>query len=85
MLNTRIQIAFCFDKNMFAPACVSIASLLDSRCIDDHYDIHCIVDEESINNNESIEESIEVNDFENKEIGQAEESLESKSKVKTIR
>lgn len=62
MLNTRIQIAFCFDKNMFAPACVSIASLLDSRCIDDHYDIHCIVDEESINNKEVLVDIVSERD-----------------------
>jgi len=46
MVGNRIQVAFCFDKNMFAPACVSIASLIDSKEIEEHFDIYCIVDEE---------------------------------------
>ncbi len=54
MSKKRIQIAFCFDIKMFAPACVSVASLLDFRGKEDHYDIHCIVDEESMNKKEQL-------------------------------
>ena len=38
----KIKIAFCFDKNMIRPACVAIASLLDSKKKDVHFEIHCI-------------------------------------------
>ncbi len=48
MVIEKIQVAFCFDIKMFSPTCVSIASLLDSRNVGDHFDIHCIVDEDSI-------------------------------------
>ena len=54
MTNKRIQIAFCFDIRMFAPACVSVASLMDSKNEEDHYDIHCIVDEDSMNKRERL-------------------------------
>ena len=59
----------------------------DKKIINDNdtMKIESTINEESINNNESIEESIEVNDFENKEIVQAEENLESKNKVKKIK
>lgn len=53
-MSKRIQIAFCFDIKMFAPACVSVASLLDSKNKVEHYDIHCIVDEPSINRKEQL-------------------------------
>lgn len=47
MVDEKIQVAFCFDINMFAPACVSVASLLDSKNVEEHYHIHCIIDEDS--------------------------------------
>lgn len=53
-MTERIQIAFCFDINMFGPACVSIGSLLDSKKADEHFDIHCIVDEKCIRQKEVL-------------------------------
>ena len=59
----------------------------DKKIINDNdtVKIESTINEESINNNESIEESIEVNDFENKEAVKNEENLESKNKVKKIK
>lgn len=37
-----MNIVFCFDENMMYPACVAIASLLDSKCEEEHYDIYCV-------------------------------------------
>lgn len=40
--NRRIDIAFCFDENMARQACVTIASLLDSKKEDTHFNIYCV-------------------------------------------
>jgi lipopolysaccharide biosynthesis glycosyltransferase len=63
MADNKIQIAFCFDIKMFEPACVSVASLLDSKNIEDHFDIHCIVDEASINRKDLLLDIVSKRDF----------------------
>mgnify|MGYP003290412886 CR=1 FL=1 len=43
--NNRINIAFCFDENMTRQACVTIASLLDYKEKDTHFNIYCVCTE----------------------------------------
>lgn len=62
MVNNKIQIAFCFDMNMFGPACVSIASLLDSKGTEDHFAIHCIVDDASLKQKGVLTDIVEKRD-----------------------
>ncbi len=44
----RINIAFCFDENMMRQACVTIASLLDSKDENTHYNIYCVCTKEAM-------------------------------------
>lgn len=62
MFGKNIQIAFCFDINMFAPACVSVASLLDSKDMEDHFAIHCIVDDASLEQKDVLIDIVEKRD-----------------------
>ena len=45
-MNSKIEIAFCFDEKMMYPAYVAIASLLDFKNDEKiHYNISCICSE----------------------------------------
>lgn len=44
----HINIAFCFDENMMRQACVTIASLLDSKDENTHYNIYCVCTKEAL-------------------------------------
>lgn len=64
MTEQKIQIAFCFDIKMFAPACVSVASLLDFKGAEDHFVIHCVVDEASLKQKDILENIVSERDKE---------------------
>lgn len=38
----KLRIVFCFDENLVAQVQVAVASLLDSRGPEDHFEIHCV-------------------------------------------
>lgn len=51
----QMNCVFCFDEKVFEPACVAIASLLDSKKTNEHFDIYCIVDKGSIDRKSELE------------------------------
>lgn len=53
-MEIRMNIVFCFDDNMMYPACVAIASLLDSKREEEHYDIYCVCGGQAIQQIEYI-------------------------------
>ncbi|MDD6072035.1 MAG: glycosyltransferase family 8 protein [Clostridiales bacterium] len=64
-MNTRIEIAFCFDEKMVYPAFVAIASLLDfKKDINIHYDISCICSEMALNYEKEINTLVKKRDEE---------------------
>ena len=60
----RMNCVFCFDNKMFEPACVAIASLLDSKNPREHFDIFCIVDNESLTRKSELEAIVKRRDEE---------------------
>lgn len=58
----KINIVFCFDVKMFDPACVTIASLLDTKAEEDIFAIFCIVDCESMRHKYVIEDIVKKRD-----------------------
>ena len=62
-----IEIAFCFDNNMAAAACVAIASLLDFNTDrETHYRISCICPEETFDYKPQIESIVLKRDNESR-------------------
>ena len=45
-----MDIVFCFDENMVNAACVAIASLLDSKRKEEHFNIYCICSADDVCN-----------------------------------
>lgn len=62
MKNNRINIAFCFDENMTRQACVTIASLLDYKEKDTHYNIYCICTEGALRIQKYLQKIIKKRD-----------------------
>lgn len=63
----KIEIAFCFDENMIYPACVAIASLLDSEKDDTvHFEISCICSKKALEYQEKLKEIVEKRDQQSK-------------------
>ena len=60
----RMNCVFCFDNKMFEPACVAIASLLDSKNPREHFVIFCIVDNESLTRKSELEAIVNRRDEE---------------------
>ena len=60
----RMNCVFCFDNKMFEPACVAIASLLDSKNPREHFDMFCIVDNESLTRKSELEAIVNRRDEE---------------------
>ena len=59
-----MNIVFCFDENMMYPACVAIASLLDSKCEEEHYDIYCVCRGQAARQMEYIRQLVAARDEE---------------------
>ena len=56
----RIEIAFCFDEKMLKAACVAVGSLLDNREKTEHFNIHCICNEQAMEQREKIVRVVEA-------------------------
>lgn len=65
-MEMRMNIVFCFDEKMMHPACVAIASLLDSKCAEDHYDIYCICRGQAMRQTPYIRQLVEARDKESR-------------------
>ena len=65
-MEMRMNVVFCFDENMMRPACVAIASLLDSKFAEDHYDIYCICSGPAMQQAQYIRQLIESRDKESR-------------------
>lgn len=62
-MNSRIEIAFCFDNKMMYPAYVAIASLLDFKNDEKiHYNISCICSEEVLAHEEGFKTLVRKRD-----------------------
>lgn len=62
----RMNIVFCFDENMMYPACVAIASLLDSKLADEHFDIYCVCSGQAVRQTRYIRRLAEARDEESR-------------------
>lgn len=66
-MNSRIEIAFCFDEKMMYPAYVAIASLLDFKNDEKvHYNISCICPEEVLAHEEELKTLVRKRDEESR-------------------
>ena len=61
-----MNIVFCFDENMMHPACVAIASLLDHKHADDHFNIYCICSGQAMQQTQYMRQLVEARDRESR-------------------
>lgn len=61
-----MNIVFCFDENMMYPACVAIGSLLDSKRLEEHFDICCICSGKAMQQTQYIRGLVEARDRESR-------------------
>lgn len=61
-MEIRMDVVFCFDENMMFPACVAIASLLDRKREEEHFDIYCVCSGQAMEQTQYIRQLIETRD-----------------------
>ena len=63
-MEIRMNIVFCFDENMMFPASVAVASLLDRKRKEEHFDIYCVCSGQAMQQTQYIRQLIETRDRE---------------------
>lgn len=58
----KLKVVFCFDENLTAQVQTAAASLLDSRGLGDHFEIHCVCTKEAEAAGPPLERIIEKRD-----------------------